>query len=320
MNYRSVKDSIRPVSYQFDKGLNLLLYGPSGVGKTYFAGTASTAGEKVLVLNCESGCLSLAPFNVETIDIYSLKDARAVYKYLANDEHDYTFIMVDSLSELQVGLIESIGDGKPLTTQQWGQVAMDTRNLIRAFVALPMSVCFVCQDKEVQDGDHVLLRPDLSGQVGKRITRYFDLVGYSHINDTPEGHEYLIGFVPKSDRVMAKDRTGKLGSVMPSDWGAIKACVFGDADPELSKIPGPQLEAPDTIDGWVMFFDAFLADHPVEQHVSIIARIVDKRLNYPVYPKDIDEISRATGKAVEVVGAELALGLDPKAHLLEVTQ
>jgi hypothetical protein len=118
-------------------GLNLLLYGQSGAGKTTLAASAqdSEYGADVLFLDLEGGTLSLndradiAVYRPQTFD-----EIINVLNTLGRETHTYKTIVIDSLTEAQVLAQESVvGKGKlELMTQQgWGIVNNKMLTMVR---------------------------------------------------------------------------------------------------------------------------------------------------------------------------------------------
>lgn len=92
--------------------LNALIYGLSGVGKTTLAGSADLVPDMrpVLVIDIEGGTLSLrriAP-DVKTVRVETWKQMQQVYDALLVEDHPYQTVILDSLTEIQYGIMTDL--------------------------------------------------------------------------------------------------------------------------------------------------------------------------------------------------------------------
>jgi phage nucleotide-binding protein len=112
-------------------GLNLLIYGQSGTGKTTLAASAqdSPFGADVLFLDLEGGTLSLG--DRPDIAVYrpeSLDEMTRIVTTLAIEKHTFKTVVVDSLTEAQTLSIESVtGRGKAENITQPGYRIVNDR-------------------------------------------------------------------------------------------------------------------------------------------------------------------------------------------------
>lgn len=100
-----VLDAIRPASDQQRQHLSLLVYGAPGSGKTWLAGSAATAGIRTLVLDVESGTMTIRDTGADVLTIDSTKTLRAAYteikRRLEAGTFEYDLVVLDSLTEIQ---------------------------------------------------------------------------------------------------------------------------------------------------------------------------------------------------------------------------
>jgi phage nucleotide-binding protein len=229
-----VLDAIRPVSEKKSQHLSLLVYGAPGSGKTWLAGSAADAGVSTLVLDAESGTMTIRDSNADVLTIDSMRTLRESYREIkaAIDAGTFAYdlVVLDSLTEIQKLHIDELSQGgtKPLAIKQWGEVIDSTRRTVRAFRDLPCHVLVLALSKEVSDdgggGDTIIrVRPSVHGSsLPHELGGFFDVVGYAGIS---EG-KHMIAFAG-SERVMAKDRSRTLSTVEPNDFGVIYHKVFG---------------------------------------------------------------------------------------------
>ena len=212
--------------------IKTVIYGQSGAGKTSLAATL----EKVLLISAESGTLSLAGKKVDFVDISRddegktiVKENRIsrlldVYKWIQTEEAKtkYDTIMIDSLTEIGQCMIDRIAQDYPDAKdnfKKWGDYGSKMRDLIKAFRDLPdYNVVFTAiaiNDKD--DNGRRYFNIDLQGSIGDKLPAYFDLVLYLHVDG--EGQRHII--TRGTDKLIAKDRSGKLSPIEEATLGGI---------------------------------------------------------------------------------------------------
>jgi len=133
-----------------DNGLKILVHAPSGFGKTVLC---ATTGRKSLLINAESGLLSLKEVpedikkNIDVVTVNELTELGELYDMLAQGGHPYDWIMLDSLSEIaEVCLSKHMKEAKD-GRKAYGALADDMYTLIREFRDLP-KVCIYMSAKQ----------------------------------------------------------------------------------------------------------------------------------------------------------------------------
>lgn len=205
--------------------LKLLTYGYSGVGKTYFAGTAT----KPLIISCESGLLTLRGKDIDCFEIKEWEDVEKAFVFLRAGGHEYETVVLDSLTELQKKLCDKLIEGKDkLTIGDWGLVIDKIRRLVRHFRDLPMNVVIIALADQTKDDEtgRVYTVPSLNGKaLPNELAAYFDVVLYQFAKKTDTGTEYL-ALTHGEERCVAKDRSGMLPAIMVPDFETIHKAVF----------------------------------------------------------------------------------------------
>ncbi len=170
-------------------GLNMLIYGVSGVGKTTLASTAqdSPFGKDLLFVDVGAGARSI----VHRKDIAAIvpeewKDFRQILAYLEDEDHPYNTVVIDTISEAQRMNLQQVtrNQGRDVAQLQ-DYLTSNTQmfNLITAFKSLAitrgMNVIFVAHEKEEKEetSGSILIRPDLPPGVAKDIVKLMDAVG-----------------------------------------------------------------------------------------------------------------------------------------------
>ena len=201
--------------------LNLLVYGRSGVGKTFLCGTAQDHPKTspVLLLDVEGGTTTLhRRSDIDVIRVKSTNDIVDNYNILRtqNDGY-YKTVVIDSLSELQdVDMSEIMRkrdrEADIAEIREWGQNRNHIRKIIRAFRDLEVNTIVTALldvDKDSQTGA-VTYQPALPGKLQVEIPGFLDIVGYYYATVDEEGIKRTIQFA-QTRRVIAKDRTATLG-------------------------------------------------------------------------------------------------------------
>lgn len=159
----------------------ILIFGESGTGKTYFAGTYDN--EKTLLINvkAESGTMTLRSkgINLKTITINNYADMKAAINWLKENGSEFELIFIDSLSQWQKNLEKEIPEtGNKFA--KWNTIKDYTKEIVDSFKQLPFHVVFTCEikkDKDETTGE-VFYQPSLLGSSKDDIPYWFDEVYY----------------------------------------------------------------------------------------------------------------------------------------------
>lgn len=174
---------------------HILLYGPSGVGKTTFIGSAAfdSRTSPVCHLDFDGGGSTLAgidPKLLVRVPIRDWKDYSEAYDYLTTQPHPFRSVAIDSLTETHIfGLLSivdaAIQDSKrrsdPYEVEQgdYGKAMVMLRRLLRAFRALPLHVFYTALAKtEVEPREGAVKKPMLFGQMSDEVVGLFDTTAY----------------------------------------------------------------------------------------------------------------------------------------------
>lgn len=222
-----------------DHGVKCILYGSSGIGKTSQIKTLVAEGYKVLVISAESGLLSLAGTKVDMIDISTNDKGEAVapskrferllevYKFLHQTKHAYDTIVLDSLTELNSCLLEALRekytDPKD-TLKMFGDNSVVMQKMIKAFRDLDLNVVLIAlASAEKDDLGRRFTTIDVVGKVANAIPPLFDEVLYMYSDD--KGTRNIL--TNQTDKVIAKDRSGKLAMTEEANLGKIFKKIKG---------------------------------------------------------------------------------------------
>ena len=224
--------------------VNALPYGPSGCGKSTLA---ATAPGPILWVNLEGpGALSFARkvaasrgTEIREVRIAHDQDPRgpmrAVMEHLRREGRDEQTVVVDTLGKLRDGLARAIGGQKP-SLPQWGEVGRMMEETVRFFRDMPINFVAIAHEEIKDDEGTLLIRPQIGGATTEKVVADMDVVAYLGVKRTDEGVRYLAQFVESGGR-RAKDRSGGLGTVMDSDFGAWLAAYRAALAPDDSDLP-----------------------------------------------------------------------------------
>jgi len=227
-----------------DKGWKILVYGDSGSGKTYFAGTFPDP----LFLDLEDGMRSLLPLkrnikrypanpNKQITELSEVKEFYQLLKRYKPETAPFKTVVIDSLNELQILVLENsikttsaqrIYDDQP-TQGDYGKLARDMQTMVRLFIKLPFNIVFLAGAKEREYAEDKILPLFLGKKTGPDVRRIIEQVGYCYTkksskDDGKETADHVISFADNPSFI-AKDRTGKLGRPIPNTYEAMMAVV-----------------------------------------------------------------------------------------------
>lgn len=210
--------------------VKMMVFGPSGGGKTYFIGTAQDdpRTSPILILDYEGGTTTLKGSGIDVVRIRSWDDYKQVYDFLVKGDHHYKSIGLDSVSETYLSALYQILDREARSRkipdmpqiQDYGEAGTQVRRLLRAFRDLPLHVfatSLVKEDDDVREGR--VKKPALSGQLGDDVPGIFEVVGYLSLatQNTTEGPVNVRALVLQNyPKIRAKARAPR-GIVLPNE-------------------------------------------------------------------------------------------------------
>ena len=205
-------------------GVNMLIYGSPGVGKTTFAASAqdSPYGKDVLFIDVEGGVRSIA--DRADITIFrpdSFDEVKQVFVALKNGELPFKTVVVDSIGETQaLGLRTIMRTAKNPDLpglQDYGKSNEQIGTLIRGLRGLAQSkginviiTALAVENKDENTGA-ILTRPALTPKALELATGAVDMLGY--MTQKKDGTRVL-NFQP-STSYMAKLRQPATGAQIP---------------------------------------------------------------------------------------------------------
>jgi len=217
--------------------IQMVVYGEGGVGKTTFAAKAPNA----VIADCERGTKYLGQrgMDVDVANIESWFDfAKLTNRQEDGDGNNYRMIdpydtvVIDPIGELmeklQKYMVNNKGsklvqqeDGSP-TMAGWGWLKRTMRDSLKVLRDTGKNVVIVAHVEEKEDGRDIVKRPKMQTKMSEELVNMVDIVGYMTMipnPNSPDGENIrVIKCHPKSNRYIAKDRTGRLNEANPPEW------------------------------------------------------------------------------------------------------
>ena len=187
------------------KNLKILLYGESGKGKSYLAGSVKNA----IVLDLEKGSASVKNKDIDVIPVDNAKMFKETLEWVKNQSYDT--VVIDSLTRygemLYVALTQVYPDKKD-SMLLWNQFDILSRQRLESILSINKNIVVTMLEENANDGGSLKKFPMYRANKFKiMIPSYFDLVGHIVID---ENGERLLITEPTEDAV-GKNRLIEFG-------------------------------------------------------------------------------------------------------------
>lgn len=193
-----------------ERGLNILIYGDPGIGKTTLANTAPDP----LVLDFDNG-YHRASHSKHYVTYNSwgnvIQDKHDILNALKND---YKTLVVDTVGTgielMQTHLLETSPALSKATMKMWGETKKTAADFFGPLKFAGKNVVHIAHAKVKEDGDVRRVVPNIPGSTYDTIMQSCDLVGYY----TTTNNKHILTF-DLSDTVTAKNCAGIAPIVIP---------------------------------------------------------------------------------------------------------
>lgn len=190
-------DRIAPIGFDGDDGIHINIYGRSGTGKTVFW---ATFPKPILAIVCSGSNKpgELRSINTlgyrKTIKQVAVEKTEEIFElidYQSNEEKFATVVLdhasglqdlkikeILGLEDIPLALYKVAGKGESwslVSRQQYGQVAIEMKECLRALLSLSCNVVIVAQEREFNtESDDDLLMPFVGSALTPSITGWLN--------------------------------------------------------------------------------------------------------------------------------------------------
>lgn len=198
-----------------ERGINVMVYSKSGVGKTTLAATAKDN----IILSSENGLLSLGDHDIPAIEITKFADIKESYEWVASSKEAAQFqtVTLDSITDIGEMVITYYKGLYKDPRQAYGELVIKVHDTIKKFLDLSSKNIYMIA-KEARFKDEVtggfFYGPAMPGQrLPQDLPYLYDEVFHLEIGMTDSGKKYRFLRTQPDDQYDAKDRSGALDEV-----------------------------------------------------------------------------------------------------------
>lgn len=226
-------------------GIKVMVYGPSGIGKTVLASTLPNP----ILISAEAGVLSLRKKNLERlygignpntcydiplILVKTVEDLTDAYRWCISsaEARQFQSVAIDSISEIAEVVLNNAKKQVKDPRQAYGELIEKMETTIRYFRDLPGKHVYMAAKMEASKDELtgvVRYGPSMPGsKLGQKIPYFPDELFRLGIGKTPQGESYRFLQTQPDLQYDAKDRSGALAPVEPPNLSAIFNKILGD--------------------------------------------------------------------------------------------
>lgn len=211
--------------------LNVLVFGQDDVDMTRLI----TQVEKPLVLNANDAMTALADADIDFVDCKTVDQALEIAVELRSEEYKkYKSIVLNTVSEFGQHILPPIrekyearakangskgADGR----QYWGEFGQTIGRIIKSLRACDKDLyVFADAVNKEDDEGRLIMSPDIYGKSSQKIAAWLGEVLYMFKQKDKE-----MFLTEATDKIIARDISGKLEKVMPADLKLVKQKILG---------------------------------------------------------------------------------------------
>lgn len=213
-------------------GFSILVHGPSKAGKSWLSDTAPgprlildaegghrfTQSKKV-IWNPREAPPELGDDDTALVYVRDFSSLSYVYQWLAAGKHPFRSVVLDSISECQQRVIDSIVGTEALKLQDWGEVGRKVARLVRDYRDLlihptnPLKVVVITAMTK-QHNETGKFYPYVQGQLATSLPYFIDVVAYMQAQPDESGDMQRYLLVQPHNQYEAGDRTGAFPAII----------------------------------------------------------------------------------------------------------
>lgn len=220
------------------RGIMLLLYGPSGAGKTSLLATLPPA--RTLVYDVDGGMSVLRSIGWDGRIVEAPKDLanlREFMAYVGTAKHQYSTVAIDTASFLERRMVFAFADQRKkelVDIKEYGDAAVKLRSYLvqlRDLTSRGINVVLIAHETSDIKGREGVLFPFLSAKLAIEVIGWCDLVGRLAVE--PNGARTLaFGADP---RTVTKSRYRCVQPVEGMDLVDLFTRIYGEQGREIKK-------------------------------------------------------------------------------------
>lgn len=248
---------------EITRSLTVLVHGPSKAGKSSLA---ATAPKPLLYLDVEHGHKFLSnlgrvrywdpkaetvpefdgSWDTVVVPVLTYADMESSFKYLKLGQHSFRSVILDSVSELQVKLIDQLVGTEQVKMQTWGVLLRSLGDMMRGLRDLtmhptnPLEAVVITSMSQVDQTS--VAHPYLQGQLKTQLPYLYDILGYIRMEEWPNPDPTQ---PPYKLRRMYIETTNfaEAGERVQGRLGAIVEQPDLDIQKMIDKVYGPEVPA-----------------------------------------------------------------------------
>jgi len=220
VEYTTTKDKKLPI--------NVLVYGRSGIGKTWLIPTCP----KPIIISTESGLLSIAGDDfpeIPVIKVSTLEDLKVAFKTVKKNKGKFKTVCLDSITDIAEAILSHLKKNTKHGAAAYGKLNEEIGDLIRDFRDLPMDSYFIAQLAYKENAAGIeCARPAMPGNtLRNQLPYFFDEVlclrfsGDEEEDDEEDTTSYRYFQTAPDLAYDAKDRSGALDAMEEPDMKKI---------------------------------------------------------------------------------------------------
>lgn len=220
---------LRNTSDVRDDGINVVVYGPAGAGKTTLIKTLPDP----VIISAEGGLLSIQDAHLPFIEVSSMASLIEAYEwaYSSSEANAFQSIAIDSISEIAEVVLAHEKRLNKDGRAAYGEMQVQMIEIMRSFRDIKKNLYFSAKCEKAQDeSGRILYSPSMPGnKLSQQIPYLVDEVFALRVEKDAEGTTQRALMCDSDGLWQAKDRSGKLDPWEPADLGHIIAKIGGHA-------------------------------------------------------------------------------------------